>query len=218
MFGILIVIGTIWLILAIYTGLHAERNGKNGFLWFTLIFATGIFGLVYYSIKLSTPNSNDIIHKQPNSFEEFIKYSAYCMFGIFVGWLSLITTHTTLLSIVENPDTSGEFIVDSLSLGTLTFDIQMAFFVPAILMVKFKDELTIIGNYVFGVPILLAGVISCWVSLRSLIILQTMPQYIFAIILLAISGRVSYWSIQYLISATPLWDILLEKSKYRTGP
>lgn len=60
MFEALLLFGIVlWLTLAVATGVHARGHGRSGILWFLAVAVTGIFGLAFYLLAITSSTSPD---------------------------------------------------------------------------------------------------------------------------------------------------------------
>ena len=60
MFEALLLFGVVlWLTLAVATGVHARGHGRSGILWFLAVTVTGIFGLAFYLLAITSSTAAD---------------------------------------------------------------------------------------------------------------------------------------------------------------
>ncbi|MGB9953418.1 hypothetical protein ACOZ4F_13600 [Haloarcula marismortui] len=57
--NILIVTALLWLTLAVAVGFHAKGHNRSGIIWFSVIAITGIFGLAFYLLAITSANSDN---------------------------------------------------------------------------------------------------------------------------------------------------------------
>jgi len=67
MSGVFVFIAFLWFVLAIAVGFHAKGHDRSGLLWFVVVFVTGIFGVVFYLLAITSGSSNDTAENIPDS-------------------------------------------------------------------------------------------------------------------------------------------------------
>lgn len=67
MSGVFAFIAFLSFVLAIAVGSHAKGHDRNGLLWFVVVFVTGIFGVMFYLLAITSGSSNDSAEYIPDS-------------------------------------------------------------------------------------------------------------------------------------------------------
>jgi len=57
---LIIIIGLLWVILAVAVGSHARGHNRSGILWFSFVLVTGIFGLAFYLLAITSNSAEPI--------------------------------------------------------------------------------------------------------------------------------------------------------------
>lgn len=85
MFGQLFTVGIIlWLSLAIAVGFHAKGHNRSGIIWFGVVAITGIFGLAFYLLAITSADSKNS-DSDSQTDKKIIINAPIVVLGFFVG-------------------------------------------------------------------------------------------------------------------------------------
>ncbi|UPV72738.1 hypothetical protein M0R89_09270 [Halorussus limi] len=60
-------VALLWFILAVAVAFHATGHDRSGLLWFVIVFLTGIFGVVFYLLAITSGSPNESTEHIPDS-------------------------------------------------------------------------------------------------------------------------------------------------------
>lgn len=93
--GILTVIALLWLTLAVAVGFHAKGHNRSGIIWFCVVAITGIFGLAFYLLAITSADSEES-DTNSRTDKKIIRNAPIVLLGFFIG-LFLSFVFVTLL-------------------------------------------------------------------------------------------------------------------------
>lgn len=80
----LIIIALLWLTLAVAVGFHAKGHNRSGIIWFCVVAITGIFGLAFYLLAITSADS-ERSDTNSETDEKIIRNTPLVVLGFFVG-------------------------------------------------------------------------------------------------------------------------------------
>jgi len=105
--NLLIVTALLWLTLAVAVGFHAKGHNRSGIIWFSVVAVTGIFGLAFYLLAITSANSEQ--SGEGSSFDDTVVSSApSAVVGSAVGLFVGLVLSGILIFSFEALDSLGE--------------------------------------------------------------------------------------------------------------
>lgn len=161
--NVLIVTALLWLTLAVAVGFHAKGHNRSGIIWFSVVAITGIFGLAFYLLAITSANSEQ--SGEGSSFDDTVVSSApSAVVGSAVGLLVGLVLSGFLILSYEGLDSLGEVslipllgLVFGLILGPLVesrFEIMDSIATKSVNLSR-RKTLGLVGG---GVTLLVGGI------------------------------------------------------------